>query len=1128
MRTLKFHIPVLTCLLLCGILNAQVAIDPVRNVYKIGGSSEIYITYTTKDGTQASHGILDVSTSLDSVTGVDNPFQLKQDRMKTASATGDFNGNGANNVVTVSANENGGITISIPLIGDDLKMNEIKKYDLNEQINTRIRVIAGNFNAGQQNEFAICYDLPDKTITIKVFKTDSDLNIEQIASFDGIAYFDRNFDIAAGDVDGDGIDEIVMVRNKAFPTWKAPPDGYGLGEFISKYDLYIFKYVTGELSMHQESENTLKNIAASSWFYPNKNEIINEMRIACGDLNNDGRNEIIVGWSYYYSYDRERYCPSGVEAFGVCYGGYAYNYFFGNVYWLNTFRSTEDGIRNYQNTGLVWANPFGTRSASKDQLIPMTLKCQQMGSLGGTKVLFNSVGVIYVLGKGDDDMGLKFETQILPSDGYLNIQGNETFAVADMNPDIPALNFNKELIILQSDKTAIQQLDNRYNSKPGIAVVSIDEITAESITFKPPGPKLDIPFSSGENMEITTFLAGDFDLSDAEVFIVGTPVITRVEDIQQPIVILNSPPVHFDVIGGEIIDLCNAYAEKEPAFHATYITAINQQTTTSVKVDKGFGVSADIRTYAMSGGTGFEAAVQANWEKGSSFYKASSQNTTIEDKITIHLEDFILYSYLDYDYYKYPVFNREGEKLGDIAVLNPVSPFATALGSANDWTHPSFVLNHEPGNILSYKQRIRSQDFSTIPSNFLCTEFPGVPVAHSMVDRTFTFTFDHITKEEESYSYSGGVGASLFMKAGLETTATLTIAPSGVGGSVASDIRIGASAELSAFYHNSSLSTHSTELSNAFRIDGTVGMLDKWYDGSARYYIAPYIYRSQSGALVLDYTVELDKDNMDWWEENYGQDPDLAFILPWRYATEKGVNVTASRKQKTSDIQFYPPIARPGDTVVIIARVHNFSLKDFDDLLKVDYYLGNPADGGVKLTDIYGVTGSSKYSTMIYGAKDAINDREEYLTFIWEVPDTVSCSPRIYGVIDPENVYTEIHKNNNVGWNLLNIYDCQECKYAETITQTENISSDKTYYFQAYPNPFSSYCQIRFSLPQPEDVQIDLYNLTGHKVGIVTSERYDSGEHEVSLNAENLATGVYILRITAGSYSEVTRLVLVR
>jgi hypothetical protein len=1124
MKTMKFHVTVLTSLLMSGMLNAQVVVDPIENVYRIGSSSELFIAYTVKDGTHANHGVLDVSTELDSFTEVEELYESGHlDRRKTASATGDFNGDGANNVATVTANESGEIRISIPLMGEDQLINEVKvkEYDLSltEQDYTRIRIIAGNFDADPQDEFALCYDLPDGLV-IRIFKTDQDLNIEQIASFEGITRYDRNFDIAAGDMDKDGIDEIVLVKNKAMPyrkTGSSPPI------FISTYDLYTLKYnkVTQSMTMQKKWENMLtENPVSEHNFYPNKGRIINEMRITCGDLNNDGMDEVIIGWSFYYNHYQEiDVCVDRV--LGVCVKYESY-YYYQNVTFLNTFTLTGDSIENYQNISMP-RDYFGQRGVSADQHIAMTLTFKQMDNLGKPVVLINSATRIYGFEKDGNDMLTK-KAEIGPlSEHHLNIQGNETFAVSDLNPDTTALNF-KEVIILQSDKTPLQQIGTRHNGKTSMAVASIDNITEDKITFNDPGPLIDFPFGSGENIEITAFHMFSWD--DVEFFVVGTPVITRVEDLQQPIIILNSPPVHFDVFDGEIFDLCNAYAGGEPAFHATYITTIDQQKTTSVNVDKGFGFSSDIRAYAMAGGSGFEAAVNANWEKGSSFYQASSQNTTIEDKIKIQLEDYVLYSYLDYDYYKYPVFNLEGEKLGEIAVLNPVSPFSSALRSANDWTHPSFVLNHEPGNIFSYKQKINSQDFSTIPSDFIYTKFPSVPVATSVVNRTFAFTFDHISSGAESYSYSGGVGASLFMKAGIEITVQASLAPLGIGGNVSSDVRMGVSSDLSAYYHNSTLSTHSTELSNAFRIEGTIGMLDPWFNESAKYYIAPYIYRSQSGALVLDYIVDI--PNMGWWEKHYSTNPDLAFILPWRYATEKGVNVTVSRKQKTSDIQFYPPIASPGDTVAIIARVHNFSLKTFDGLLNVDFYLDDPVDGGVKLTDIYGVSGSSKHSLMKYGNSDAPEfDREEFLTFMWKVPDTVSCSPRIYAVIDPDNVYTEIHKSNNVGWNMLNIYNCQDCIYVERFTSTQNLLA-RQLNFTAYPNPFSSHCQIRFSLPQPETVQIDLYNLSGHKVATIANEMYGSGEHEVSVNAENLGNGVYFCRITAGAYSEIIKLILVR
>jgi opacity protein-like surface antigen len=1134
MKKMKFHVTVLTSLLMSGMLHAQVAVDPVKNVYKIGGSSEIFISYASSDKAISKYGVLDVSTALDSITGVEEPLETGfLDRRKTASATGDFNGDGADNVVTVTANEEGGIRVSIPMIGEDLTIIELKEFDillndilLTEQDYTRIRIIAGNFDGDQQDEFAICYDLPDGTITIKLFKTDSELNIEKIAYYEGITYYDRNFDITAGDVDGDGIDEILMVKNKAMPYRKS---GSNPPIFISTYDLYILKYDPDaeNLTLHKKSENLLtENQVQAHTFHPNEGRIINEMRIACGDLNNDGTDEVVVGWSVYYNHYQELDVCVDRNWLNVCIK-YEDYYYFQTVTFLNTFNLTKNGLENQQNISLP-RNYIGTRRVTTDQHIAMTLKCEPMDNLGRNVLLVNCAERIHVFGKDGIDMLTK-KAEIGPLSGhYLNLQGNESFTISDLNPDTVSLNFNKELIILQSDKTPRQQLETRYNGKTSITIAEIDKITADEISFKAPAAAIDIPFDSSENIELSAFLAGDFDLNDAEVYFVGTPIVTLVKDLQQPIVILNAPPVHFDVFGEEIFDITNIFTEASTTFSAKYNSSVGDMKTTSVKVNDGMGFSSDFRAYAMAGGTGIETSIQRNWEKGRSFYSANSQDKFIDQTRTAYTEDYVLRSSMDYNYYKYPIYDRKGKKLGDIAVMNPALPdFSSAWESSANWNHPSYVFNHEPGNLLSYKQRKNSADFSTSPSDFESFAYDGFPVT-SGADHQFSFELKDISSGESSFSYAGGTGASGFVKVGIEATVEASLAPLGIGGSVASDVRIGVSAELSANYHNSSLSTHTTMLTNSFKIEGKVGRLPQRFFPTAGYSITPYIYRSQSGALVLDYMVEVDRDPNGWWVKHYGKNPDLAFILPWRYATEKGSDgIAISKKQQTSDIQFYPPIVNPGDTVVVIARVHNFSLETFQGLLDVDFFLGDPVDGGVKLTNIYGVTGSSRHSTMIYGATDAIYDREEYLTFLWKIPDTVSCSPRIYAVIDPDNVYTEIHKNNNVGWNMLNIYDCQECKYVERFTSTENILS-RQINFRAYPNPFSSHCQIRFSLPQPEAVQIDLYNLAGHKVAIITSAMYGSGEHEVSLNAENLGNGIYICRITAGNYSENIKLILIR
>ena len=364
----------------------------------------------------------------------------------------------------------------------------------------------------------------------------------------------------------------------------------------------------------------------------------------------------------------------------------------------------------------------------------------------------------------------------------------------------------------------------------------------------------------------------------------------------------------------------------------------------------------------------------------------------------------------------------------------------------------------------------------------------------------------------------------MFTKVGIEGTATVELGFMGIGGSVSTDYRVGVSSELSAYYSSSALTTHNTELRNSFQIDGAIGRLNENYDNVARYYITPYIYRSQSGALVLDYMVDLDEDNDEWWIDNYGQQPDLAFILPWRYAEEKGSeNVSPSKKQKTTEIQFYPAVVQPGDTVCITTRVHNYSLKTYEDWLNVKYYLGDPEMGGVEISDIYGETGSSKYSTMIYGAPDANIDFEEYLTFNWKVPDTITCNPRIYAMIDPENEVTEIHENNNKGWNVLHVFDCKDCGYIEVGVEPYVYEMAS---LETYPVPASDFSRVHFTTEKEGKVMLEVYNLSGQCMDVVSDEWYPAGDHEITYPVAKLEDGIYLYRLTKGNATQTARLVV--
>lgn len=81
---------------------------------------------------------------------------------------------------------------------------------------------------------------------------------------------------------------------------------------------------------------------------------------------------------------------------------------------------------------------------------------------------------------------------------------------------------------------------------------------------------------------------------------------------------------------------------------------------------------------------------------------------------------------------------------------------------------------------------------------------------------------------------------------------------------------------------------------------------------------------------------------------------------------------------------------------------------------------------------------------------------------------------------------------------------------------------------QNYPNPFNPVTKIQFHLPKKSDVRLVLVNVLGNVVQELANGKYEAGEHEVTFDARNLATGVYFYRIEAGDFVAVKKLALVK
>ena len=81
---------------------------------------------------------------------------------------------------------------------------------------------------------------------------------------------------------------------------------------------------------------------------------------------------------------------------------------------------------------------------------------------------------------------------------------------------------------------------------------------------------------------------------------------------------------------------------------------------------------------------------------------------------------------------------------------------------------------------------------------------------------------------------------------------------------------------------------------------------------------------------------------------------------------------------------------------------------------------------------------------------------------------------------------------------------------------------------QNYPNPFNPSTIISYQIPQNSFVTLKVYNILGNQVATLVNEQQTAGNHNYNFKANNLASGVYIYKLTAGSFTAVRKLTLLK
>ncbi len=98
-----------------------------------------------------------------------------------------------------------------------------------------------------------------------------------------------------------------------------------------------------------------------------------------------------------------------------------------------------------------------------------------------------------------------------------------------------------------------------------------------------------------------------------------------------------------------------------------------------------------------------------------------------------------------------------------------------------------------------------------------------------------------------------------------------------------------------------------------------------------------------------------------------------------------------------------------------------------------------------------------------------------------------------------------------------------------SLSVTDNFESpDRFQVFQNYPNPFNPTTTIKWQSSENGIQTLKIYDILGSEVKTLVNEYRPAGQYEIDFDASSLASGIYFYRITAGKYSSVRKMILLK
>ena len=80
----------------------------------------------------------------------------------------------------------------------------------------------------------------------------------------------------------------------------------------------------------------------------------------------------------------------------------------------------------------------------------------------------------------------------------------------------------------------------------------------------------------------------------------------------------------------------------------------------------------------------------------------------------------------------------------------------------------------------------------------------------------------------------------------------------------------------------------------------------------------------------------------------------------------------------------------------------------------------------------------------------------------------------------------------------------------------------------AYPNPFNPVTKFSYDVPSDMEISLGVYDLRGRLVDALVNDLHTQGRYDITWNADQHASGVYMIKLVAGHTVQVQKVMLVK